>query len=71
MQVRKDWNEKKLEFMNWGVREKFKNEELRELLISTGDMTLIEGNAWKDFFWGVCNGKGENHLGKILMKVRD
>jgi ribA/ribD-fused uncharacterized protein len=71
MQVRKDWSEKKLEFMNWGVREKFKNEELKELLISTGDMTLIEGNAWKDFFWGVCNGKGENHLGKILMKVRD
>ena len=25
----------------------------------------------EDFFWGVCNGKGENHLGKILMKVRD
>ena len=71
MQVRKDWNEKRLEFMNWGVREKFKNEELKELLISTGDMTLIEGNSWQDFFWGVCNGKGENHLGKILMKVRD
>lgn len=71
MQVRKDWNEKKLDFMNWAVREKFKNEDLKELLISTEDMTLIEGNVWQDFFWGVCNGKGENHLGKILMKVRD
>ena len=71
MQVRKDWNEKKLDFMNWAVREKFKNEDLKELLISTEDMTLIEGNSWQDFFWGVCNGKGENHLGKILMKVRD
>jgi ribA/ribD-fused uncharacterized protein len=71
MQVRKDWNEKKLEFMNWGVREKFKNEELKELLISTENMTLIEGNVWQDTFWGVCNGKGLNHLGRILMKVRD
>ena len=71
MQVRKDWNEKKLEFMNWGVREKFKNEELKELLLSTEDMTLIEGNVWQDTFWGVCNGKGQNHLGRILMKVRD
>jgi predicted NAD-dependent protein-ADP-ribosyltransferase YbiA (DUF1768 family) len=21
-------------------------------------------------FWGVCRGKGENHLGKIIMDVR-
>ena len=34
-------------------------------------MELIEGNVWNDTFWGVCNGKGHNHLGKILMKVRD
>ena len=27
MKVRSDWSEKKLEFMNWGVREKFKNEK--------------------------------------------
>lgn len=23
-----------------------------------------------DTYWGVVDGKGENHLGKILMKVR-
>jgi predicted NAD-dependent protein-ADP-ribosyltransferase YbiA (DUF1768 family) len=22
-------------------------------------------------YWGVCNGVGENHLGKILMAYRD
>jgi predicted NAD-dependent protein-ADP-ribosyltransferase YbiA (DUF1768 family) len=32
---------------------------------------LIEGNWWGDTYWGVCNGVGENHLGKLLMKIRD
>jgi predicted NAD-dependent protein-ADP-ribosyltransferase YbiA (DUF1768 family) len=40
------------------------------MLIDTGDQELIEGNWWGDVIWGVCNGKGENHLGKILMEVR-
>lgn len=71
VRLRKDWDEKKLDVMNWGVREKFKNEDLKELLLSTGDQDIIEGNFWNDTFWGVCNGKGKNHLGKILMKVRD
>ena len=71
VKIRKDWNNKKLDFMNWVVREKFKNQELAEMLLSTGDMELIEGNSWNDTFWGVCNGKGKNHLGKILMEVRE
>ena len=71
IKLRTDWNEKKLELMNWAVREKFKDEKLAELLLSTGDQKLIEGNFWKDYFWGVCNGRGENHLGKILMEVRN
>lgn len=29
-----------------------------------------EGNTWGDKFWGVCDGEGENHLGKLLMEVR-
>lgn len=71
VKLRKDWSSKKLEFMNWAVREKFKNAELKELLLDTGSFQIIEGNTWQDFFWGVCNGKGQNHLGKILMTVRD
>jgi hypothetical protein len=34
-------------------------------------MILIEGNTWGDTFWGVCNGVGENNLGKTLMNVRE
>lgn len=70
LKLRKDWDTKKIEVMNYGVREKFKNELLKTQLLETGNEELIEGNYWKDFFWGVCDGKGENHLGKILMEVR-
>jgi ribA/ribD-fused uncharacterized protein len=70
LKLRKDWDTKKIEVMNFGVREKFKNELLKKLLLETGKEELIEGNWWNDKFWGVCDGKGENHLGKILMEVR-
>jgi len=76
LKLRAGWDEKKLEVMNRGVRQKFKDETLAELLLSTGDQDLIEGNWWHDKFWGICickkcAGKGENHLGKLLMTIRD
>ena len=76
MSIRKDWNEKKLDFMNWAIREKFKIEILAEMLVETGDEELVEGNVWHDNFYGKCScikceNKGNNHLGRILMKVRD
>ena len=40
-------------------------------LINTGDAILIEGNTWGDTYWGVCDGVGENRLGKLLMEVRE
>jgi predicted NAD-dependent protein-ADP-ribosyltransferase YbiA (DUF1768 family) len=41
-------------------------------LIETGTATLVEGNHWGDTFWGVDHEQGgENHLGKILMAVRE
>lgn len=74
--LREGWDEKKLEFMNWAVREKFKDEKLAELLLSTGDKVLVECNYWHDNIWGSCtcnkcDNRGENNLGKILMKVRE
>lgn len=75
VKVRKDWDEKRLEFMNYAVREKFKDEKLSEMLLTTGEMDLVEGNFWHDNFWGSCSckkcsGLGENNLGKILMQIR-
>ena len=76
VKIRRDWDDKKLEFMNWAVREKFKDETLAEMLISTGDQEIIEGNWWHDNFFGSCScvkcgNKGQNNLGKLLMRVRD
>ena len=47
------------------------NDDLKEKLLATGDAELIEGNTWNDTYWGVCRGKGKNHLGKIIMEVRE
>lgn len=68
--LRKDWDEVKLDIMDRLVRRKFKEPLYRNALMETGTEELIEGNTWGDTFWGVCNGVGENHLGKILMKIR-
>jgi len=71
LKVREDWEQIKLEVMETLVRRKFENPALGAMLLATGDEELVEVNYWYDTFWGTCNGKGENHLGKILMKVRD
>lgn len=68
--LRNNWTDVKIEIMELVLKEKFSNEILKQKLIATGDLELIETNHWKDFFWGVCEGKGRNELGKILMKIR-
>jgi ribA/ribD-fused uncharacterized protein len=69
--IRHDWEEVKLQVMEEILRVKFSNIELRQALLGTGDAILIEGNTWGDVFWGRCKGIGENHLGRLLMKIRD
>lgn len=70
--LRPDWNQVKLGIMTEIVEVKFEqNPHLMMQLIDTEDQELIEGNVWGDTYWGVCNGKGENHLGKILMQIRE
>lgn len=65
-----DFDQRKIKIMKFLVNEKFKNPYLRQKLILTGDRELVEENNWHDTFWGVCNGEGENNLGKILMEIR-
>lgn len=65
------WDARKLDVMERVVWAKFsQNEELAAWLLATGDRPLVEGNHWGDTFWGVCDGKGSNHLGKILERTR-
>jgi hypothetical protein len=68
--IRADWNEVRLAVMEELVRIKFQDQDLKTKLLATGNALLVEGNWWKDQFWGIYGGIGENHLGKILMKVR-
>lgn len=66
------WEKLHLSIMEQLVYEKFsQSDELKDKLINTNNKKLIEGNYWKDTYWGVCNGVGDNHLGKILEKVRE
>jgi hypothetical protein len=71
LQYRADWPQVKFDVMEQCVRYKFTHHpELAAKLLATGDADLEEGNTWGDQIWGVYQGKGENHLGIILMKVR-
>lgn len=71
VKIRPDWEYVKKDIMLEGLRKKFAIPELRQKLLDTGDAYLEEGNTWGDRCWGVCNGVGENNLGKLLMRVRE
>ena len=71
LNLRPDWESVRLKIMEEILLLKFQKTRFCKLLLETGDRQLVEGNYWNDTFWGVCRGKGENHLGKLLMKIRD
>ena len=72
VKIRPAWDDVKVGIMGEIVRAKFfQNPALLEKLLATDDILLEEGNTWGDTFWGVCKGKGENYLGKVLMEVRE
>ncbi len=70
--LRKDWERVKDEVMRVVVLAKFsQHEDLRRVLLETGDAKLIENTA-NDSYWGDGgDGSGKNMLGRILMAVRD
>jgi adenylate cyclase len=69
--AREDWGAVKDAVMERAVRCKFtQHEELRRLLLSTGDQNLAEA-APGDYYWGIGKqGTGENRLGRLLMRLR-
>lgn len=69
--LRPDWEAVKDKIMYDILMAKFThNRDLQAKLLKTGDQVLQEGNTWGDVYWGVCDGKGKNTLGQLLMKVR-
>lgn len=69
--IRPDWHNIQLTVMEKILRAKFNQHPdlARKLILEEGE--LIEYNYWKDDFWGVCTDAGQNHLGKLLMKIRE
>ena len=71
-QIRADWEIVKTQVMREAVLLKFLNHsDIRKILLSTGSELLVEDSP-NDYFWGCgANKTGQNHLGKILMSVRE
>jgi ribA/ribD-fused uncharacterized protein len=78
--IRSDWENIKISVMESLLRQKFLHgTNYRLMLDSTKGIELIEGNWWHDNFWGecycgekeACKNGGKNHLGKLLMQIRD
>lgn len=65
----------RVKVMEWVLLQKFKRSDraaefTRRLATAcSGTETITENNTWNDTFWGVCRGKGENNLGKLLQEL--
>lgn len=71
-----NWSEERLRVMEYALRYKFQpgTEWHRKLMITKElNLELVEWNNWSDNFFGkdLESGEGENHLGKLLMKIRN
>ena len=68
------WEESRLDIMKSILKAKFEqNPALLKKLADTGPRILINGNNKQETYWGVdlYSWQGENHLGKIIMNIRD
>jgi hypothetical protein len=70
--LRRDWESVKDGIMLDAIRAKFtQHEDLKAILIGTGDAPLVEHTA-NDRYWGDGgDGSGKNRLGQLLMQLRD
>lgn len=68
----KQWYDERVAVMEQILKAKTKqHEDVRETLKRTGNRIIVE-NSPVDSFWGTGpDGKGENIVGKIWMKIRD
>ena len=66
-EINKDWDEIKVDVMLKGLQAKFKDPELRQMLLDTDNAVLHEDSS-TDMFWGK---KGKDMLGKLLVQIRN
>ncbi|GIK74457.1 MAG: hypothetical protein BroJett021_34450 [Chloroflexota bacterium] len=72
--TRPGWSRLRYPWMLDCLRAKFaQHEDLKDLLVSTGGARIIEAGRIDDDAgrrWGIVNGRGQNYLGRMLMRVR-
>jgi N-glycosidase YbiA len=66
-----DWNTRSLEVMERILRAKLsQHKDVLDALKRSGTDDIVE-NSPTDYFWGAGqDGTGQNHLGKLWMKIR-
>jgi ribA/ribD-fused uncharacterized protein len=70
--LRREWESVKVAIMREAVLSKFtQHDDLRELLLGTGDAKLVEHTENDDYWGDGGDGSGKNMLGIILMEVRE
>ena len=65
-----NWNTYRLTAMAKVLHAKFSDPVLFNMLKKV-DEEIVEDNYWGDTFWGVCKGKGNNMLGKMLTNIKE
>ena len=73
VKLREDWETIKLQVMEHALRIKFApGTSWYTKLMATGNEEIVELNNWNDVYWGrTLDGRGENHLGNLLIKLRE
>jgi ribA/ribD-fused uncharacterized protein len=70
--LRRDWESVKDQIMLDALRAKFtQHEELKEILLGTGDARLVEHTPNDSYWADGGDGSGKNRLGQLLMQVRE
>ncbi len=70
--LRRDWESIKDNVMRDAVMAKFtQHDDLREMLLATGEAKLVEHTTNDDYWGDGGDGSGKNMLGRILMEVRE
>lgn len=75
--LRPDWEEIKFSVMDFALRQKFRKDTSWGQRLTGSEGDIVEYNTWHDNIWGDCvcgrcdKIEGQNHLGKLLMKIRE
>lgn len=68
----RNWDTNKYNVMLKAIRAKFSQPQLKNILLATGNAVLVENAGANDAVWGAgADYMGTNHLGRILMHVRE